>query len=359
MSAQPQKKKKISLIVAGLVVIGIAAFIYSQNHQNKPTTANNGNASANTSSSEPVTSAEAITVAYQTGIDPTKVAQADGEYEAATGAKINWKKFDSGADVIAAVASGDVPLGNIGSSPFAAATSQGLPIEVFYISGILGDSEALVTKPSINNPQALIGKKIAVPYVSTTHYSLLSALKHWNIDSKQVNIINLRPPEITAAWQRGDIDGAYVWEPALGKLKETGKVLVSSDQVGKWGAPTYDLWIVRKDFAAKHPDFLTQFAKVTGKQVVRYQQDPKAYANNADNIKKIAALTGSKPEEVPLLLSGNQYPNLAEQAKLLDGSFAQDVKNTALFLKQQGKVDAVKDSYAEFVTSKFVKAAQE
>ena len=36
---------------------------------------------------------------------PSKVAQADGAFhEAATGSKINWRKFESGAEVIAAVA---------------------------------------------------------------------------------------------------------------------------------------------------------------------------------------------------------------------------------------------------------------
>lgn len=64
--------------------------------------------------------AEDVTIAYQTGIDPSKVPQANGEYEKATGSKINWRKFESGAEVVAAVASGDVPIGNIGSSPLAA-----------------------------------------------------------------------------------------------------------------------------------------------------------------------------------------------------------------------------------------------
>ena len=103
-----------------------------------------------------------------------------------------------------------------------------------------------------------------MPFVSTTHYSLLAALKHWNIDPKWVQILNLRPPEIVAAWERGDIDAAYVWDPALGKAKESGKVLVTSAEVAEWGAPTFDAWIVRTDFADAHPDVVTDFVQVTG-----------------------------------------------------------------------------------------------
>ena len=46
-----------------------------------------------------------------------------------------------------------------------------------------------------------------------------------------------------------------MWEPALSKAKASGTVLTDSKQVGEWGAPTYDLWVVRKDFAEKNPDF--------------------------------------------------------------------------------------------------------
>lgn len=79
-----------------------------------------------------------FTVAYQTVVEPAKVAQADGAYEKATKSAINWRKFDSGADVIAAVAAGDVQIGYVGSSPLAAAASRELPIEAFFVAALIG-----------------------------------------------------------------------------------------------------------------------------------------------------------------------------------------------------------------------------
>lgn len=334
-------KTKITTLVAAVVVIGGAAYTY--------------NAHSHSKKSAP------ITIAYQTGVDPSKVAQADGVYEKSTGQAINWRKFESGSEVVAAVASGDVPIGNIGSSPLAAAASKGLPIETFFIAGVIGQSEALVVRngANINSPADLVGKKIAVPFVSTTHYSLLAALKHWGIDVTKVQIINLRPSEISAAWERGDIDGAYVWEPALGKAKASGKVLTSSEEVGQWGAPTYDLWIVRKDFAEKHPEFLTQFVKVTADEAAKYNANPKAYAADPANLDKIARLTGSKPEDIALLLSGNRYPPLKDQADILQKPFVDAVLHTSEFLQSQGKVDGVQSDYSPYVTNQFVlKAAK-
>ena len=202
-----------------------------------------------------------VTVAYQTSAEPAKVAQADNTFAKESGATVDWRKFDSGASVLRALASGDVQIGNIGSSPLAVAATQQLPIEAFLLASQLGNSEALVVKKSITNPKDLIGKRIAVPFISTTHYSLLSALKHWGIKPSQVQLVNLQPPAIIAAWKRGDIDGAYVWSPAVNELEKDGTVLTDSSQVGKWGSPTLDVWVVRKDFAQQHPEIVTAFAR--------------------------------------------------------------------------------------------------
>ncbi|MBM3114894.1 taurine ABC transporter substrate-binding protein [Jeongeupia naejangsanensis] len=303
--------------------------------------------------------ADEVTVAYQTTVEPAKVAQADGAYEKATGSKINWRKFESGAEVITAIASGDVQVGYVGSSPLAAAASRSLPVQTFLIAAQIGSAEALVVRngAGISKPADLAGKKIAVPFVSTTHYSLLAALKHWKIDPSKVQIVNLRPSEITAAWQRGDIDAAYVWDPALGKAKENGKVLVTSTDVAKWGAPTFDAWIVRKDFAEKNPKFVEQFARVTLKAYADYQANPKAFATNAANAEKVARITGSKPGEVAALLEGNRYPVASEQAKILAAPTVKALTDTSAFLKDQGKVDAVQQSYTGYVNGRFVQTA--
>ena len=48
-----------------------------------------------------------------------------GEIEKTTGYKINWRKFGGGGDVMRAMASGNVQIGEAGSSPIAAAASKG------------------------------------------------------------------------------------------------------------------------------------------------------------------------------------------------------------------------------------------
>ncbi|RWU23518.1 taurine ABC transporter substrate-binding protein [Pseudomonas alkylphenolica] len=297
-----------------------------------------------------------LTVAYQTTVDPAKVAQVNGDYEKASKASIDWRKFDSGADVITAVASGDVQIGYLGSSPLAAAATRKLPVETFLIATQIGAAEALVAREGsgINSPQDLVGKKIAVPFVSTGHYSLLAALKQWNIDPSKVQILNLAPPAIIAAWKRGDIDATYVWDPALGVAKENGKVLITSGELAEKGAPTFDAWIVRKDFATKHPEIVKAFAKVTLDAYADYRKDPQAWLANPSNVDKLVKLSGAKATDIPALLQGNVFPLAADQVAALGAPTTKAITDTATFLKAQGKVDAVLPDYAPYVSAKFI-----
>ena len=297
-----------------------------------------------------------VTVAYQTSAEPAKVAQADNSFARESGATVDWRKFDSGASVVRALASGDVQIGNIGSSPLAVAASQNLPIEVFLLASKLGESEALVVKQGLAKPEDLVGKRIAVPYTSTTHYSLLAALKHWGVDPAELQIVNLQPPAIIAAWQRGDIDGAYVWAPALNQLTKEGKVLTDSARVGEWGAPTLDVWVVRKDFAKAHPEVVQAFVNSTLAAQRDYLANPDGWLTKPDNLAKLAKLSGVPEADVPALVKGNTYLDAKAQSAELGRLVNQTIIDTARFLESQGKVANAASDYRQFVTDRFVKA---
>ncbi|MBD9554133.1 taurine ABC transporter substrate-binding protein [Pantoea sp. PNT01] len=295
-----------------------------------------------------------VTVAYQTSAEPAKVAQADGSFAKESGASVDWRKFDSGAGVLRALASGDVQIGNIGSSPLAVAAAQKLPIEAFLLASLLGNSEALVVKKNITTPSDLIGKRIAVPFISTTHYSLLAALKHWGIKPSQVQLVNLQPPAIIAAWQRGDIDGAYVWAPAVNELEKQGKVLTDSAAVGSWGSPTLDVWVVRKDFAKQHPEIVTAFARSALDAQQAYLNSPDSWLKQPDNLSKLSRLSGVPEAQVPDLVKGNTYLTAQQQVEQLGKPVNKAIVDTAQFLKAQGRVPQADNDYSSYVTSRFV-----
>ncbi|HQZ12449.1 MAG TPA: taurine ABC transporter substrate-binding protein [Devosia sp.] len=297
-----------------------------------------------------------LRIGWQPIVEPSRVPQADGAYEKATGATVTWNRFEGGADVIAAIASGSIDIGYVGSSPLTVAASQGLPIETIYVVGNIAEAEALAVK-GVTAPKDLAGKKLATPFVSTAHYSLLTALKHWGVDPASLEIINLRPPEIAAAWERGDIDGAYVWDPVLTQLKTTGAtVLADSSNVAEWGGPTFDAWIVRKDFADQHPEIVKAFVKTTADAYATYLGNPDAWNAESAEAKKIADLSGAAAADVPALLKGYVFPSLEQQASadFLGGGTVKAIAATAEFLVAQGRIPAALPDYAPFVTTKYL-----
>jgi taurine transport system substrate-binding protein len=302
-----------------------------------------------------------VKIGYQNEPDPSHAAIVAGDYEKALGAKIEWRKFDSGASVIAALASGSIDIGYAGSSPLAAGLTRGAQIETFLIAGLIGKAEGLVVRngSGVNEIKDLVGKKVATPFVSTSHYSLLFVLNNAKIDPTKVNVLNLQPPEIAAAFARGGIDGAYVWDPVLTKAKENGKVLIDSAEVAKLGGPTFVAWITRKDYAAAHAKELTAFTKTTLDTYAHFRDKPDDYKAGTPLAKAIADFNGAKVEDIFDEIDGAYYPLANEQISdaYLGKGTAEALAATAAFLKEQKKVDSVLPSYAAGVTTEFVKAA--
>ena len=106
---------------------------------------------------------ETITIAYQTGFSPFVRAVASGEIQQIPGVHVEFRQFNSGAEIFAAIASGDVQIGDVGSSPFAASTSKGIDVKAIYISGAAGEDEALVARngSGIEKLEDLKGKRLA------------------------------------------------------------------------------------------------------------------------------------------------------------------------------------------------------
>jgi taurine transport system substrate-binding protein len=302
-----------------------------------------------------------VTFAHQDMLVPLRVLMESGELEKATGYKINWRMFGGGGDVIKAMASGDVQIGEAGSSPVTAAASQGQDIKLFWILDDIADAEALVARngSGINGMKDLKGKKIATPFVSTAHYQLMVGMKMDGVDPKGVNVLNMRPPEIAAAWERGDIDAAFIWDPVLSKIKGNGKVIATSGSIGKKGHPTFDGLVVNAKWAAQNEAFMVALVRLLAKADDDYRKNQAAWTADSAQVKAVAKWTKANAADVPAAMKLYRFPTLAEQASAqwLGGGAAKAMANTAAFLKEQGRVQEAKASYAPFVTDAYVKKA--
>lgn len=296
-----------------------------------------------------------VTIAHQDMVVPWRYAQSIGEIEKVTGYKITFRKFGGGGDVIRAMASGQVQIGEAGSAPVASALSQGLPVELVWILDDIGAAEALVARngAGVNGLADLKGKKIGVPFTSTSHFHTLVALEKAGLQPSQVKVLNMRPPEIAAAWERGDIDAAFVWDPVLAKIKASGKQIISSGQIAQdTGLATFDGIVANKTWAAANADFMVKFLSVIAKADADYSANKAKWSVGSPQVKAVAAVTGATEADVPAAMALYQFIPPAEQASATwlgggaKGGAAKSLAATAAFLKSQGTIASVLPDYS-------------
>ncbi len=313
--------------------------------------------------------AEEVTIGYQQIVGPYVSAIAMKEFDEplkAAGYTVKWRQFSSAGDISSALASGGIPIGVLGSTGIAAAATRGVDMQLFWILDNIGHSEALVVRKDsgIAKPEDLKGKRIGVPFVSTSHFHLLVALsKVWKMNPRDVRILNMQPPQIVAAWQRGDIDAAYVWPPALTTLLKDGTVLTDSEEVGKASVPTFDGIVVSKSWAEKNPKFMQAYTKVLADAYEDYKQNGGKWTESSPEVKGNTQMIGGEPKDILEAMKMLVFPTAGDMASktwLGGGAESGAVKaltESANFLKEQKQIDSVLPDYSGFVNSTWVEQA--
>ncbi len=317
--------------------------------------------SAEVSSGPSVALPDSIVIGYQAIPNDEIVAISKGWYDE-LGVTVELKQFDSGRDVNTAFASGSIDIGLVGTAPASVGISTGIPYQVFWIHDVIGSAESLVVKNSagIASLADLAGKTVATPFASTAHYSLLSALELAGVDPASVTIIDLQPQDILAAWQRGDIDGAYVWNPVLGELLADGTVITDSAQLAEQGVVTADIGVVSTEFAETYPELVTAYIKLLDKAVALYRSTPDEAAQAiADKLGITAEEALDQAGQLIWLTAAEQTGAAYLGTASAKGKLAETLKSTADFLVEQGSIDKAGslEDFQNAINTTFIEAA--
>ncbi|WP_461205779.1 taurine ABC transporter substrate-binding protein [Clostridium sp. DL1XJH146] len=346
--------RNIFLVVLIGVLVGVLAACGSNSED--------ANKTANTESSLP----EEINFGILRVPNDETLAIAEGifdKYFTEKGIKCNFIVFDSGVQANKALASGSIDFATMGNTNSIIALAMDLDVEMVWIHEVLGEIEALAVKndSGVNKIEDLEGMKIATPFASTSHYVLLNALKEAGIDEK-VELLDMKTPEIVAAWERGDIKAAYTWQPSLGELLEDGTMLVSSEDMAEKGYITANVEVVRKEFAEKYPDLVGDYIACLTEAGDIYREDPEKAAEiiaeeleieQEDALLQMRGSIWCTPEE---LLEENYFGVSGEP-----GDFATIMKDTSDFLKEQGSIDnsPSKEEFDSYVNPAYIEKSLE
>ncbi|MEU6130369.1 glycine betaine ABC transporter substrate-binding protein [Saccharopolyspora sp. NPDC047091] len=293
--------------------------------------------------------ARKVRIAYQNFADSTLLVKEQRTLEDRfPDHEFEWTAFDSGASINTAFLSGALDIAVIGSSPAAQALSPPLavPYQIVQLLNVIGSSEALVVRGDrgIRAIPDLVGRKVAAPFSSTAHYSLLAALRQHGVDPGGVDIVDLEPQNIQAAWERGDLDGAYLWTPTLTALQRTGTTLVDSAQLAAAGKPTLTFAVAAREFLDRSPDVVQGWLDATDAAIRQIRTDPRPVAE------AVSRQLGSSVDDALGQLRQNLYLDLDQQRApeyfgdpQAPGALAARLRDTAGFLLEQRKIDALPD----------------
>ena len=257
------------------------------------------------------------------------------------------------------MASEEMDICNLGSSPMIVGFAKGLPISMIYIHKIIKDSEALCVKPDsgIETMADLKGKRIGCPFNTTVHFALLAGMKAAGLTASDATLINLKPDAIAAAWDSGAIDAAYIWYPVLQILEESGgKTIFSGADLISAGTFVFDAIVVRDGFKEQHPDLVLTYLKELDRINAIYRDTP-------DEMAKVMAPFLQVTEDVALTYAKNTH-TLSPEEQLTDtwmgapGATETGALNTirqqAEFLQEAGQVTSMPEDFSKFIDSTFL-----
>ena len=174
-------------------------------------------------------------------------------------AKIEWKEFPAGPQMLEALAVGAVDFGAVGNTPPIFAQAAGKDLSYVGYELVPANSQALLIPKSsgIQSIQALKGKRIAVQKGSSAHELLAKVLQKAGLSWQDIQPIWLPPADARAAFDKQSIDAWAIWEPYLSAAEQDAhaKVLIDGTAFPK----TYSFYIGNPKFIAAHPQATAQF----------------------------------------------------------------------------------------------------
>ncbi|MEO1650326.1 MAG: ABC transporter substrate-binding protein [Pseudomonadota bacterium] len=277
---------------------------------------------------------------------PFQYAKVKGIYDKELGVKVNWRSFDTGTAMSAAMASGDVQISvSQGVPPFVVATSAGQDLQIVDVAVSYSENDNCVVRSALEidktNTSELEGKKVGVPIGTAAHYGFLKQMAHFKVDTSKMTIVDMAPPDGAAAIAQGNVDMVCGWGGSLRRMKQHGNTLLTGAEKEELGIQVFDVTSVPAAFAKEDPELLSKFLKVTADMNAKYKTDA------AEMLPVIAKDAGMKEDAAKATLAGFAFPSADEQLsdKWIGGGTQKFLKEVADFFVEQKQVKSARDSY--------------
>lgn len=153
----------------------------------------------------------------------------------------------------------------------------------------------------------------------------------------------MTPDQAAAAWTAEEIDAAYVWEPAIGRMvAQGGRILVDNSEMAHRGYPMWDISVVSDAFARAHPDLVASYVRSECDAIDTWRADPDAAIAA---VARELALPAAEARRVIKGMGMVPCSRQTDAAYLGDGStpgrLAGSIYDMAVFLRDSGRTQSL------------------
>jgi ABC-type nitrate/sulfonate/bicarbonate transport system substrate-binding protein len=173
--------------------------------------------------------------------------------------KVDMVEGANGAALLSFLGSGEIQTATMAPSAMIVANSIGINLRVVYADasttklGLYANPASGMTA----DPKTWKGKNIGVAKNSQADYALRWSLQKAGLKPSDVNMVVLAPPVAVPAYQRGQIDGYYVWDVWGARLEASGAKLVQ--RAVDVGFASSSIWTMTKEFLAAKPEVAARY----------------------------------------------------------------------------------------------------
>ncbi|EPD67265.1 MULTISPECIES: ABC transporter substrate-binding protein [Streptomyces] len=260
---------------------------------------------------------------------PLYVGQAKGFY-AKHGLKLTISQAQGGAAIVPGVVSGQYQFGFSNVTSLLIAQTNNVPVKaVAEGNNSTGKENAdfcglLVPKgSSITSAKQLAGKKVAVNNLNNIGDTTVRAsVRKAGGDPSKIKFVELPFDQMPAALDKGQVDGAFIVEPAFTQAKSEGAKNVGSPFVDAAENLTVAMFFTSQQYAQKNPDVVKRFQEAT-KEALAYSD------KHPDEVRKIVGTYTKIPSALLSKMTLPRWP--AEPNKASIEALAKQGEQDGLF----------------------------
>ncbi len=185
-----------------------------------------------------------------------------GGYFKRQGVDVSTQQFNSGAEMGPALVAGSLNLIITGDIPGIPIMAAGAPVKALCpLSDISGD-QAIVARASIETPDDLVGKKVALFKGSIASLLIERYMAKHKLDASRITLIHMDPLQQISTLVGGDIDAFVSWEPHVWtavKRAPGAHVLARGNEPQL--ISVFNLLLVRQDYLEKNGEVVRKVLK--------------------------------------------------------------------------------------------------